>query len=79
MGWTRRELLGVRAVIAILVPVAGPALGVAGVTDLLTKSIGTANAHNVIHATVTALKELQSPEMVARMRGKSVEELGLNL
>ena len=54
-----------------------PVLEVAGVTDILTKSIGTANAHNVIHATVVALKQLQSPEMVARRRGKSVEELGL--
>jgi small subunit ribosomal protein S5 len=54
-----------------------PVLEVAGVTDILTKSIGTANAHNVIHATVTALKELQSAEMVARIRGKSLEELGL--
>jgi small subunit ribosomal protein S5 len=54
-----------------------PVLEVAGVTDILTKSIGTANPHNVIHATVAALKALQSAEMVARRRGKTVEELGL--
>ncbi|RMH39325.1 MAG: 30S ribosomal protein S5 [Deltaproteobacteria bacterium] len=54
-----------------------PVLEVAGVTDILTKSIGTANPHNVIHATVHALQQLQSPEMVARRRGKTLEELGL--
>jgi small subunit ribosomal protein S5 len=53
-----------------------PVLEVAGVTDILTKSIGTSNPHNVIHATVTALRALRSPEQVAKLRGKTIEELG---
>jgi small subunit ribosomal protein S5 len=52
-----------------------PVLEVAGVTDILTKSIGSANPHNVIHATVTALKALRSAEQVAHLRGKTVEEI----
>jgi small subunit ribosomal protein S5 len=52
-----------------------PVLEVAGVTDILTKSIGTSNPHNVIHATVTALKELRSAEQMARKRGKVVAEI----
>src|SRR6185503_819590 len=52
-----------------------PVLEVAGVTDILTKSLGTSNPHNVIHATVVALKALRSPDQVARIRGKSVAEV----
>lgn len=52
-----------------------PVLEVAGVTDILTKSIGTSNPHNVIHATVDALKSLRSIADVARVRGKTVAEL----
>ncbi len=54
-----------------------PVLEVAGVTDILTKSLGTSNQHNVIHATVAALKQLTSAADVARRRGLSLEELGL--
>jgi small subunit ribosomal protein S5 len=52
-----------------------PVLEVSGITDILTKSIGSANKHNVIHATVQALKQLRSLEQVARVRGKAVEEI----
>ncbi len=52
-----------------------PVLEVAGVRDILTKSIGTSNPHNVIHATVKALKGLRSADQVARTRGKSVAEV----
>ena len=52
-----------------------PVLEVAGIADILTKSIGSANKHNVIHATVAALKQLRSIEAVARSRGKLVEEI----
>jgi len=52
-----------------------PVLEVAGITDILTKSIGTSNKHNVIHATVVALKGLRSIEQVAKTRGKSVAEI----
>jgi small subunit ribosomal protein S5 len=54
-----------------------PVLEVAGVTDILTKSLGTSNQHNVIHATVRALKLLTSAAEVANRRGQSIEELGL--
>ena len=46
-----------------------------GVQNVLTKSIGTTNPHNVIKATFDALKKLKSREAVASMRGKAVEEL----
>jgi small subunit ribosomal protein S5 len=52
-----------------------PVLEVAGVQDILTKCIGTSNPHNVIHATIAALKQLRSIEETARLRGKQVEEL----
>ena len=51
-----------------------PVLEVAGITDILTKSIGTSNKHNVIHATIVALKALRSVEQVAKMRGKNVSD-----
>jgi len=47
----------------------------AGVQNVLTKSIGTTNPHNVIKATFDALKKLKSRELVASMRGKVAEEL----
>ena len=46
-----------------------------GVRDVLTKCIGTNNAHNVIRATFNGLDNLKSADMVARLRGRSVEEL----
>jgi small subunit ribosomal protein S5 len=46
-----------------------------GIQNVLTKSIGTTNPHNVIKATFDALKKLKSREEVASLRGKSVEEL----
>jgi small subunit ribosomal protein S5 len=47
----------------------------AGVQNVLTKSIGTTNPHNVIKATFDALKRLKSREDVASMRGKTSDEL----
>ncbi|HXB20796.1 MAG TPA: 30S ribosomal protein S5 [Candidatus Solibacter sp.] len=46
-----------------------------GVQNVLTKSIGTANPHNVIKATFDALNRLRDREEVASMRGKSSQEL----
>jgi small subunit ribosomal protein S5 len=46
-----------------------------GIQNVLTKSIGTTNPHNVIKATFDALKRLKNREAVASMRGKLVEEL----
>jgi small subunit ribosomal protein S5 len=47
----------------------------AGVQNVLTKSLGTANPHNVIKATFDALTQLRDKGEVATMRGKQVEEL----
>jgi len=47
----------------------------AGIQNVLTKSIGTTNPHNVIKATFDALKRLKNKEEVATLRGKTAEEL----
>ena len=52
-----------------------PVLEVSGIQDILTKCIGTSNPHNVIHATVAALKMLRSVEETAKMRSKTPDEL----
>jgi small subunit ribosomal protein S5 len=47
----------------------------AGIANVLTKSIGSANPHNVVKATMDALLQLRNREDVARARGKAPEEL----
>ena len=47
-----------------------------GIQNVLTKSIGSTNPHNVIKATFAALNQLRDREAVAQARGKSVQELG---
>ncbi|HUC77140.1 MAG TPA: 30S ribosomal protein S5 [Vicinamibacterales bacterium] len=47
----------------------------AGITNILTKSIGSANPHNVVRATVVGLDSLKDPVAIARLRGKDVNEL----
>ncbi len=47
----------------------------AGVQDILTKSLGSRNAKNIAEATMQALRELKDIEEVARLRGKTIEEL----
>jgi small subunit ribosomal protein S5 len=47
----------------------------AGIQNVLTKSIGTTNPHNVVKATFDALKKLKSKDAVAALRGKTAEEL----
>lgn len=47
----------------------------AGVQNVLTKSLGSANPHNVIKATFVALGKLRDRQAVATMRGKAVEDL----
>jgi small subunit ribosomal protein S5 len=48
----------------------------AGVTNVLTKSLGSANPHNVVRAAFTALQELKDPQKLMRLRGRdSAEEL----
>ena len=50
-------------------------LELAGVKDIRTKSYGTSNPINTVKATIEGLKLLRSPEQVAKLRGKTVEEI----
>ena len=50
-------------------------MNAAGVRDVLTKCLGSTNPHNVIRATFDGLVNLKSRESVARLRGRTVEEL----
>lgn len=50
-------------------------LELAGVRDILTKSLGSNNANNMVRATLQGLQNLKRIEEVARLRSKSVEEL----
>ena len=47
----------------------------AGITNIRTKSLGSNNKQNVVLATLEGLRQLKTPEEVARLRGKSVEEI----
>ena len=56
----------------------GPARSVielAGIKNIRTKSLGSNNKQNVVLATINGLAELKTPEEVAKLRGKTVEEL----
>ena len=56
----------------------GPARAVmekAGIRNIRTKSLGSNNKHNVVLATLDGLMKVMTPEEVARLRGKSVEEI----
>jgi len=55
---------GVRAVVEL-----------AGIRNVLTKCIGSNNPHNMVKATMQALRELRQPEEIAAMRGKGLEEI----
>ena len=50
-------------------------LELAGIKNIRSKSLGSNNKQNVVLATLEALKQLKTPEEVARLRGKSVDEL----
>jgi small subunit ribosomal protein S5 len=51
-------------------------LDVIGIRDILSKSLGNNNALNLAAATIDGLKQLKSPQDIARLRDKTVEELG---
>ncbi len=56
----------------------GPARSVielAGITNIRTKSLGSNNKQNVVLATIAGLSQIKTPEEVAKLRGKSVEEI----
>ncbi|PKM90560.1 MAG: 30S ribosomal protein S5 [Firmicutes bacterium HGW-Firmicutes-12] len=50
-------------------------LELSGIRDILTKSLGSNNANNMVRATLQGLSQMKMAEEVARLRGKSVEEL----
>ena len=56
----------------------GPARAVmelAGIENIRTKSLGSNNKQNVVMATIEGLKAIKTPEEVAKLRGKSVDEI----
>ncbi|MDR3564680.1 MAG: 30S ribosomal protein S5 [Negativicutes bacterium] len=50
-------------------------LELAGIHDILTKSLGSSNANNMVRATLSGLEQLKRAEKVAELRGKTVQEL----
>src|ERR1700682_4794034 len=74
----RASVLGRRAPAGTGVIAGGPLRAVfeaLGVGDVVAKSLGTSNPYNMVRATFDALKNQQSPRMVAQRRGRSVTEI----